>query len=328
MFFLKKKKEDNAKLPISRVNQYYYNEKIYYSHKGFLGHTYKSDVINQENIEILFSYFYNCLINGVSAGTRAGSKEAALWVQASQGHYGFDNIVINKASQSYMDKVYERDNVKFYLPYHIGMFDDDSVTEYHLVMIDNEFELRQTDYYMINNGLQIKDVIDKHKEVTSQEVIVKIENTILTALKLIEVKQELQKRRKEECKKYRKLYELLGLGKSVVSKTIDMIEEDILEPLDEKNIVCYIDWKMGFDDVLYNINRILSKRKLTKLSIDNKELYGEEAYRYCQSNYHNEDYILSMIDVDSDGFYICLIKKSDREDVIKELETEGYKYIN
>ncbi|MEG0276311.1 MAG: hypothetical protein RR630_04705 [Coprobacillus sp.] len=326
MFFFKKKKDDNLKLSISRVNLYYYNDKIYYGHRSFLGHTYRSDVINVDNVNILFDYFYNCLINNVSAGKNAGASEEALWIKASENQDVFDNIVINKASQSYMDKTYERDGVKFYLPFHIGMFDCDSVSEYHIVMIDNEFELRQTDYHMIKNGLGIKDVIDKHKEITSPDVILKMENTILTALRLIEIKKDLKKLKKEECKKYRKLYELLGLGKSVVNKTVDMIEDDILEPLDQKDIVCYIDWKLEFDDVLYNINRLLSKRKLKKISVESKKLYGEEAFYDCQKCFHNDEYLLSRIDIGSDGFYICLIRICDKEDVMKELEAIGCQY--
>ena len=164
----------------------YYSERMYYSKRQLLGAEYEGNVITLSDFEILSNGYYSS-INGVSAGIKANRAE---WLKAADGKNVFDNF-INCVDQ-YRDTFYtDREKLTYYIPASLGMFDGDYYENedgcYNIILIDDKVELRKSTY---EKGWRVKEMLDNSTEVTNPEIIQKMENTFLAALRVFELRKE------------------------------------------------------------------------------------------------------------------------------------------
>ncbi|MDR2729083.1 MAG: hypothetical protein LBB56_08105, partial [Chitinispirillales bacterium] len=254
---------------------------MYYSKKQLLGAEYTGKVIVLNALNtIMNSSMSATMTNGVSAGMVAGRDE---WLKAADGIDVFDNIIVcnNKWSDTYYTD--KNKNLTYYIPAYIAMFDGDyngNAVQYNIVLVVDKIELRKTTYGK-DSSVELK--IDNSKKIWRGKTIRKMENTLLTALKVLELRGE----------------------KSAETENTD----DIIISLSDKDYLAYIDWKLDYDDVCYNFNTLLKKRNIPLMEFekDNLSLSGEDAVKYCIRQFHNEDFSFVLIDVGTDGFYVGLI---------------------
>jgi hypothetical protein len=307
-----------------------------YLKKGLLGSEYKGSVITSERIGTLLAGYDSRMINGASAGKGIhfiGFTAPDEWERASDGREVFDTVHIygkSKFGNTYHTN--ERTNQTYYIPDSFYMADYEhtevnchggtiSKQRYFVILVGDQIELRMTEKY------------PGSVEVTDQEVIRRMENTVLAALKVLELRAEENRRQKEERKqmsaKLKPLCALLGVKsiRTVVERFLKDDSGDALSPLCRLDYAAYIDWKLEYEDVCYNFNRILKKRKLDLVDFDqsesNRELLGEDAARECVRQYENEDLCFVLIDTGTDGFYVGLVQKVDVVKLENELETFG-----
>ncbi|MGG3889018.1 DUF6630 family protein [Metabacillus fastidiosus] len=99
----------------------------------------------------------------------------------------------------------------------------------------------------------------------------------------------------------------MDLYSKIITEKIFSIKEaeEAFEYLDDNHYVAYIDWKLDFEDVVYNLNLLLHKLGYEQLELrDNDDLLGEEAIEYIAKYINNENWECISIDVDTDGLYI------------------------
>ena len=277
--------------------------RVYYSKYQLAGKPYKSELINKENIEYLNPY---------KPGLLKNAHFSYFW--------GLKNKDINPLCFEYVDTNFVRQDevctpftlgrVKAYHPTRITFYDDETFIGYHIVLIGDECELRQTNY-----DCATERQIDNHILVTSPDVIKRIELSFEAFYsrerKLIEEKAALQ----EKMKKIRKpLCVLFGI-KSIPYHIKE--PQEMMMYLERKGHFKYIDWKLEYEDVESCFEELLRARNLPVISENPKsDLFGQEAVAEIAKNIRCEPFQLIMLDAQTDGFYIALLE----EETIVELK--------
>ncbi|MGG3800177.1 DUF6630 family protein [Metabacillus fastidiosus] len=102
--------------------------------------------------------------------------------------------------------------------------------------------------------------------------------------------------------------------------------EEAFDYLFDDHYVAYIDWKLDFGDVVYNLNLLLNKLGYEQLELyDNNDLLGEEAIEYIAKYINNENWECISIDVDTDGLYIGIVNLGHIQEFENAVEQLGYK---
>jgi hypothetical protein len=312
-----------------------------YLKKELLGSEYKGDVITPERVQTLLNGYDSRMINGASAGKGIhfeGFTAPDEWEISAKGTDVFDTVhIYGKSKFGNTFHTNERTNQTYYIPDAFYMTDYEHFEincyggtlckqRYFVVLVGDQIELR-----MIDNNAPSVDVTDK-------AIIRKMENTVLAALKVLELRVAENRRRKEEQKqlsaKMKPLCNLLGAKNhlTAVKRFLKESGDDVLSPLCDLNYVAYIDWKLEYEDVCFNFNSVLKKHKIDLADFDksesNCELLGEDAAWACVGQYENEDLCFVLIDTGTDGFYVGLVQKCDTEKLESELQIFGYKLIS
>ena len=312
---------------------------VYYSIYKLFGQPFTSEFINRDNIEYLnpFSPSYKGTAN-TSFGLvflRSGTK--GLIRKYPNAIMGDVNNCFEMMTHHFYwqdtdtGSVVDLEGIKAYHPTQLNFYDMDSISTYHIVLIGKDCELRQTNYVHSEKGEYAWDLsdpkqIDNHFPVTDPEVIKRIEFSfhcfLLGEQKYIERITEL----KEKIKTIRKpLCQVFGIKKEPYhAKTIDQI----MTFLENKYLVRYIDWKLDYEDVLSDFNKLLIGKKLPELQKSIKlDLLGEEAARDIIKDFSHNEYIPVLIDTQSDGFYISLLDQKAKENLQPLLKEIGFSYM-
>ncbi|MED4532562.1 hypothetical protein ABET51_09165 [Metabacillus fastidiosus] len=102
--------------------------------------------------------------------------------------------------------------------------------------------------------------------------------------------------------------------------------EEAFDYLVDNHYVAYIDWKLDFEDVVYNLNLLLHKLGYEQLELhDNDDLLGEEAIEYIAKYINNDNWECISIDVDTDGLYIGIVNLEHIQELEKSVQQLGYK---
>ncbi|MED4452853.1 hypothetical protein [Metabacillus fastidiosus] len=120
----------------------------------------------------------------------------------------------------------------------------------------------------------------------------------------------------------------MDLYSKIIKEKIFFIKEveEAFDYLDDNHYVAYIDWKLDFEDVVYNLNLLLHKLSYEHLELrDNDDLLGEEAIKYIAKYINNENWECISIDVDTDGLYIGIVNLGHIEELEKAVQQLGYK---
>ncbi|MED4401578.1 DUF6630 family protein [Metabacillus fastidiosus] len=120
----------------------------------------------------------------------------------------------------------------------------------------------------------------------------------------------------------------MDLYSKIIKEKIFSVKEaeEAFDYLNDNYYVAYIDWKLDFEDVVYNLNLLLHKLGYEQLELrDNDDLLGEEAIEYIAKYINNENWECISIDVDTDGLYIGIVNLRHIEELEKAVEQLGYK---
>lgn len=241
-----------------------------------------------------------------------------------------------------------------YLPTHIQFYNENDLLTYFVANIGEQCEICATRWSIGHktvprtNKRTWSDTIGKYKPITNPIIIKKIENTI-TALsyqiddliiKYTEVADERERAAKEKIKQNKAEFDeikdvlgealfLIGVSSSTYKdiccqalKEADYYFYELLHILSEENHLAYIDWKEEFEDVKWSLNLVAEKQALPTIpdTIEkpSDDLFCEEIVKYIKSK--NDIYTYFIIDVESDGCMVGIIKKEHQDKFILLME--------
>jgi len=223
---------------------------------------------------------------------------------------------------------YSPDDPIAYSPIHISFYDLNSSSNYHILMIGGEFYLRQSNYgdkcEIMQDQVDCITVIDP-------DIIERIEysfacflfRTLLQKEDKIAMLNLLKKIRKPLCDIFR-----IKAFPSYIKET-----NEVMEYLCKKGYFEYIDWKLDYNDIIYNFNLLLKKKGMPEipenLSPDGnvEKLVGEDAARDIIKKNQFSEYIPVMIDAQTDGLYIALFDEVTKKTLQPILNDMGFYYI-
>lgn len=324
-FFKRLKNKENYEFPRS--------QRYYYPQKELLGDEHKTDIISFESISEICEEF---------------ARLQSLWYKLSgverdeienKSHKGFEFVKIKIEDIEYSDR---GNNVDYcYLPTVVEMYDEGSPLTYFISIIKGRCEIRSTRFAItslegkkLTNHVTWYESIGQYEKVEDPSTIQKIELTIIEyksqlrdmykdCLKRIK-ERELRKKElilknenlvKGVTKDLEEMLFLIGVSKnsykvicSEATKSSNFLEA-VIEILSRKNYIVYLDWKMEPQDVLWNINNLLKKQRLSQIELElDRSRLGLDSYEILEYIQKNLDGMrLFGIDSGTDGYFIGII---------------------
>lgn len=153
----------NRKNKSSIPRSTYTPRQIIYSQKQLLGNPYSSVIITKPLISALLERLAG---QTLKLDTKSGDS--------------FEYIYGGDYNQADIYKIYVEE--MYYQPPALLLYDGNSISNYYIVVIDEQCELRQTNY----TNLLLHKQIDNSDEVIDPATITKIENTIIQLLGMLE----------------------------------------------------------------------------------------------------------------------------------------------
>ncbi|TLG75359.1 hypothetical protein [Culicoidibacter larvae] len=152
----------NQKNKSSIPRDIYTPQQIIYSQKQLLGSPYSSVVITEPLINALLERLAGQIIK-----LESDTDEC------------FEYIYGGNHNQTDVYKIYGEE--MYYQPLALLLYDGNSISNYYIVIIDEQSELRQTNY----TNLLLHKQIDNSNAITDTATITKMENTIKQLLSIL-----------------------------------------------------------------------------------------------------------------------------------------------
>ncbi len=310
------KKNSNRKTLTPRPSKTYVGE-LYYSFKQCYSNDFESDIITLDTIDQLRRGYFNERSGCVSAGV---FYDASEWERASEGHKVFNNISCDYAVRNF-DCTFSNETGLAYIPESIAMFDVDSATDYYIVIINDVIELRQSDVLIDRSHIDLNQLLDCSLPVADEQVIEKMENTVLAALNVLRIRRRNKNKMKRASEILKSLYSLYIPSKRQVNHAVEaaLLEDNIWSVLDEMDCVKYIDERSEANEILFSLNRLCARFSLPMISdIRGKEFSHLEILTECSKHFQNSEYEIIAIRMDS-GMMLTLFKTSQLSELEKAL---------
>ena len=288
---------------------------ILYGEYRLSGECYEGEFINRQNIEYLLNpniaSYGQFLRSGVIGFMREHPNVIVGDVENCFEQYDHHFVLPDTAENAAVGTALCASVAPAFMPTQFRFYDTNAALTYYVVFIDGACELRQANYVPAQ-GSRLTKNIDNHTPVKNESIIKRMEFSFQCLFLKEKARNERMLFQQEKIKNLRKpLCEVFGIKNIPYHvKTVDAM----MDFLERRGHICYIDWKLDYEDVLFNFNRLLKVKNLSEINKDAglMDLVGEDAVQAVIKNISWDACSPVMMDAQSDGFYIALLDQKQK----------------